>query len=88
WSVVRHRFRQEPAEFLAVIVQLTLGFCADLSITLGGAAANNAIFGDLAWGFSTMIGIYIAGGPSGAHLNPVITIVLYIFRGFPKRQIG
>ncbi|KAH0012414.1 aquaporin-like protein, partial [Aureobasidium melanogenum] len=88
WSVVRHRFRQELAEFLAVIVQLTLGFCADLSITLGGAAANNAIFGDLAWGFSTMIGIYIAGGPSGAHLNPVITIVLYIFRGFPKRQIG
>jgi aquaglyceroporin related protein len=42
----------------------------------------------LAWGFATMTGIYIAGGPSGAHLNPVITIVLYIFRGFPKRHIG
>ncbi|KAI4724123.1 aquaporin-like protein [Aureobasidium sp. EXF-10728] len=88
WSVIRHRFRQELAEFLAVLVQLTLGFCADLSITLGGASANNAIFGSLAWGFATMTAIYIAGGPSGAHLNPVITIVLYIFRGFPKRQMG
>ncbi|KAK6003662.1 hypothetical protein QM012_009433 [Aureobasidium pullulans] len=87
WSVVRHRFRQELAEFLAVIVQLTLGFCADLSVTLGGAAANNQIFAALAWGFATMVAIYIAGGPSGAHLNPVVTIVLYIFRGFPKRQM-
>ncbi|THX05013.1 aquaporin-like protein [Aureobasidium pullulans] len=88
WSVLRHRFRQELAEFLAVVVQLTLGFCSDLAITVGGAPANNAIFASLAWGFATMTGIYIAGGPSGAHLNPVVTIILYIFRGFPKRQMG
>ncbi|KAI5269851.1 aquaporin-like protein [Aureobasidium subglaciale] len=87
WSVIRHRFRQELAEFLAVLVQLTLGFSSDLAITFGGASANNAIYGTLAWGFATMTGIYIAGGPSGAHLNPVVTIVLYIFRGFPKRQM-
>lgn len=88
WSVLRHRFRHSLAEFLACFVQLTLGFSADLAITLGGASANNAIFGNLAWGFATMTGIYIAGGPSGAHLNPVITIVLYIYRGFPKKHIG
>ncbi|KAI4760977.1 aquaporin-like protein [Aureobasidium sp. EXF-3400] len=88
WSIIRHRFRHSLAEFLACFVQLTLGFSADLAVTMGGAPANNAIFGSLAWGFATMIGIYIAGGPSGAHLNPVITIVLYIFRGFPKRHIG
>jgi aquaglyceroporin related protein len=88
WSVIRHRFRHSLAEFLAVFVQLTLGFSADLAITFGGEAANNAIFGSLAWGFATMTGIYIAGGPSGAHLNPVITIVLYIFRGFPKKHIA
>lgn len=33
-----------------------------------------------------MIGIYLAGGVSGAHLNPGISIALWIFRGFPGRR--
>lgn len=33
-----------------------------------------------------MVGIYIAGGISGAHLNPAISIALWIYRGFPGRR--
>lgn len=85
WSVIRTHHREAFAEALGVFVQLTLGFCVDLSVTIADQGnPNTTAWG---WGFATMIGIYICGGVSGAHLNPVITIVLWFFRGFPKRKM-
>jgi len=83
WSVIRTHHREALAEALAVFVQLTIGFCADLSVTLADAGNPNTTA--WAWGFATMMGIYISGGISGAHLNPAITIMLWFYRGFPKR---
>lgn len=34
-----------------------------------------------------MIGIYIAGGISGPHLNPAISIMLCVYRGFPASKL-
>jgi aquaglyceroporin related protein, other eukaryote len=42
---------------------------------------------NLAWGWGAMIGIYVAGGISGAHLNPAISVVLALYRGFPWRLL-
>ncbi|RFU77495.1 mip transporter [Trichoderma arundinaceum] len=85
WSVVRTHHREALAESLAVFIQLTIGFCADLAVTVANAGNPNTT--DWAWGFATMIGIYISGGVSGAHLNPTITIMLWFYRGFPKRKM-
>ncbi|TVY44851.1 putative membrane protein [Lachnellula subtilissima] len=85
WSVIRVRFREPLAELLAVTVQLTLGFCADLVVATSSTQTDTNT--NWAWGLATMIGVYIAGGISGAHLNPAISIMLYIYRGFPLRKI-
>jgi aquaglyceroporin related protein len=64
WSILRTHHREFLAEFLAALVQLTLGFCADLQATLNDTGNPNSTA--WAWGFATMIGIYISGGVSGA----------------------
>lgn len=85
WSVIRTHHREALAESLGVFVQLTLGFCGDLAVVL--AAAGNPNTTDWVWGFATMMAIYISGGISGAHLNPAITMMLWFYRGFPKRKM-
>lgn len=85
WSVFRTHHREPLAEALGAFIQLVIGFSADLSVTLAGAGNPNTTA--WAWGFATMMGIYISGGISGAHLNPTITVMLWFYRGFPKRMM-
>ncbi|KAJ5273240.1 MIP transporter [Penicillium angulare] len=85
WSVIRTHHREALAEALAVFVQLTIGFCADLSVTVANAGNPNTTA--WAWGLASMMAIYISGGVSGAHLNPAITLMLWFYRGFPKSKM-
>lgn len=85
WSVIRTHHREALAESLAAFIQLTIGFSADLSVTIANNGNPNST--DWAWGFATMTGIYISGGISGGHLNPSMTSMLWYFRGFPKKKM-
>ncbi|KAL1297405.1 hypothetical protein AAFC00_004939, partial [Neodothiora populina] len=85
WSIIRTRYREPLAEFLGALVQLTIAFCADLSVTVSNNPNNFSA--SYAWGFASMTGIYIAGGISGAHLNPAISLLLWVYRGFPLRKV-
>lgn len=62
---------------------MTIGLCGSLSVTTSSQEAGTYQSSNWAWGFGTMMGVYIAGGISGAHLNPVVSLMLCIFRGFP-----
>jgi aquaglyceroporin related protein len=64
---------------------MTIGICANVAHNLAGSGSNDSMA--WSWGFGTMTAIIISGGVSGGHLSPAITIMLYIFRGFPKRKI-
>lgn len=66
---------------------MTIGLCGSLSVTTSREEAGTYQSSNWAWGFGAMMGVYIAGGISGAHLNPVVSLMLCIYRGFPLKYV-
>jgi aquaglyceroporin related protein len=83
---LRAQYPQAPAEFLATFVYLFLGICVNLSVATSGSETGSFETQAWGWGFAVMVGIYMAGGVSGAHLSPTISISLTVYRGFPWRM--
>lgn len=71
----------------AVILLFGSGVCA-MVVLFGSGAPGEVVHGGytnitLGWGIGVMMGVYVAGKVSGAHLNPAVTLSLALFRGFP-----
>ncbi|KAF9117156.1 glycerol channel [Mortierella sp. AM989] len=85
WSDVRHKFRKAFAEFLGTAILVAFGSGAIAQLVF---SKNNSWFTmSLGWGLGLTFGIYIAGGISGAHLNPAVTLAQAIFRGFSWAEV-
>ena len=57
-------------------------------VVLSQQTAGTYLSINLAWGLAVTMGCYVAGGVSGAHLNPAVTLALAVHRGFPWSKVA
>jgi glycerol uptake facilitator protein len=74
------------AEFLGTALLIFFGTGCVAAMKVAGAG-----FGlweiSIVWGIGVSMGIYLTAGISGAHLNPAVSIALWLFAGFERRKV-
>jgi glycerol uptake facilitator protein len=84
------------AEFFGTMVLILFGdgcvatFALFTKLGPGGAAtpfANDWVVIILGWGLAVMLGIYVAGAISGAHMNPAVTLALAVRGKLPWNKV-
>lgn len=84
------------AEFLGTFVLVLFG-CASVAVAIVGLSGSGRQVGDFGpanwliiiwgWGFAVAFGVYVAGGISGAHINPAVSLAFAVRRIFPWRKL-
>ncbi|GLT13127.1 MIP/aquaporin family protein [Vibrio algivorus] len=74
------------SEFIGTGLLIFFGVGCVAALVLTGASFGQWEI-SIIWGLGVAIAIYCAGGVSGAHLNPAVTIALTLFHGFEKRKV-
>lgn len=97
WSWQQSTLGELVAEFLGTFVIIAFG---DGAVAMVVAALNQSGRGAKAfasqadwliiawgWGFAVAFAVWVAGGVSGAHLNPAVTLAQAARRKFPWRKV-
>jgi glycerol uptake facilitator protein len=74
------------AEFAGTMILILFGVGVVAQVVAGKIGDHDSIA--WSWGLGVMLGVYVAGRISGAHLNPAVTIALAAFKGFSWRKVA
>lgn len=93
-SLLSGTFGEMVGEFFGTMVLILFGDGCVASFALftklGGVStpfANEWIVIILGWGLAVMLGIYVAGAISGAHLNPAVTLAMAVTGRLPWSKV-
>lgn len=84
---MRDTYREALAEFLGTFVLIAFGAGVVAQNVLSRGQNGSYLAINLAWGIAVTLGCYVAGGVSGAHMNPAVTLAVAVHRGFPWRKV-
>jgi len=93
WARFRHSMREPFAEFLGTMLLILFGTGVSLQVFLSSdpnvvsSQRGQYLSISFGWGIGVAMGVWVAGGISGGHINPAVTFSLAIFRGFPWRKV-
>src|SRR5947209_7173464 len=79
--------REAAAEFFGTFILIMFGVGVVAQVVLSGRSAGDYQSINIGWGLAVTMGVYVAAGVSGAHLNPAVTVALAAFRGFPWPKV-
>ena len=79
--------REAAGEFFGTFILIAFGVGVVAQTVLSKEANGSYLGINIGWGLAVMLGIYTAGGVSGAHLNPAVTVALAVHRSFPWRKV-
>jgi MIP family channel proteins len=79
--------REAAAEFLGTFVLLVFGTGVVAQTVLSGNTAGSILEIHIGWGLAVIMGVYVAGGVSGAHLNPAVSVAMAVRGAFPWRKL-
>ena len=74
------------AEFLGTALLIFFGTGCVAALKLGGADLGLWEI-SIIWGIGVSMGVYLAAGVSGAHLNPAVSIALWLFGTFERNKV-
>jgi len=93
WSRVRDFICEPVAEFFGVMILIIFGNGVNCQVILSAnpdvspSPKGEYVSISLGWGTGLALGVWVAGGISGGHINPAVTLALATFRRFPWRKV-
>jgi glycerol uptake facilitator protein len=97
WGWQQSTMGELVAEFLGTLIIIAFGDGVVAMVVAAlpesgrsTTAANSAnwVLISFGWGFAVAFAVWVAGGVSGAHLNPAVTFAQAVRRGFPWKKVG
>lgn len=79
--------REAVAEFAATFILLTFGIGSVAQMVLSNWKFGTFFSVNFGWGIGVTLGCYWAGGISGAHMNPAVTLAFAVVGRLPWKKI-